>query len=537
MELFNKEKTIIAFSSISLFSSFSTAHAEILTADVFDSFEHLYYNNYIEEKDYQTIQRYKFKQLTENDRKILANIVAKILQTADDKTKNAPSEIDLTYKYANIQEQIIVDTAQLKITKEQFKNIAKDYEKAKHKAEMKTEKLVRRSVDGTSRLEILNPIKDKADNAQSELKSLTKKYLDAKLNVSKKETNLKALKKKLTDIENQLNTPTVNVNEKVQDDLSLIRAEFILELQKNGYIEDETAVNTLDAPISAVPMEDERFKLDGTVRLDYTKNYGDINNHRSRLRLRLYPDYNIDGNWHAKGMFEAEKAIDKDASFKLDRYYLEGNIGEVHTTIGAFSSNLGEGNIYDSKFTGLNLSTGKKTKYMFQTGKVNSADANSYSFSVSHNTPDYSILGGYHYFDMDGGKKIFEITAHKPLDKFDLGATILYGSDNSPKHYAAVFSLTHGKETGYPKAFIYWLKYYYQPSSTYATHTMNGTADYMSYRNHNSKYGFKGIGTGLNYFITKDILFSAEYYNLHGLGRKEHNQTIWLSLEYFFKNY
>jgi hypothetical protein len=59
-------------------------------------------------------------------------------------------------------------------------------------------------------------------------------------------------------------------------------------------------------------MEDERFKLDGSVRLDYTKNYGDINNNRSRLRLRLYPDYNIDGNWHAKGMLEAEKVAMED---------------------------------------------------------------------------------------------------------------------------------------------------------------------------------------------------------------------------------
>jgi hypothetical protein len=66
---------------------------------------------------------------------------------------------------------------------------------------------------------------------------------------------------------------------------------------------------------------------------------------------------------------------------------------------------------------------------------------------------------------------------------------------------------------------------------------MNGTADYMSYRNHSSKYGLRGFGAGFNYSITKDLLFSAEYYNLYGLGKKEHNQTLWLALEYFFKNY
>jgi hypothetical protein len=566
MILSKKEKTIIAFSSISLFNSFSMAHAEVLNASIFDSFDNLYYNNYIEEKDYQTIQQYKSKQLTKGERENLSNIVAKILQSADDKIKerNISSEIDLTYKYANIQEQIIIDTAQLKIAKEQLKNLTNNYEKAKHKAAVKTEKLVRHSIDGTSRLEIMTPLKNDATKAQNELKIATRRYLDAKQNVTKKEANLQALKEKQKDIELQLNSLSLETNEtsstknvlvqntstqnvstrksdtnaEVQNDLSKLRAEFLSELQKNGYIEDETAVNTLDAPFSSTPMEDERFKLDGTIRIDSLTNRGDIHNDRARLRLRLYPDYNIDGNWHIKGMAEAEKATDKDATFKLDRYFLEGNIGEAHTIAGVYSSNLAEGNIYDSKFTGLNISTGTKTKYTFQYGKANSAnDVNLYSATVEHKTPDYSILGGYHYFDIDGGKKIFELTAHKPLNGFDLGLTYLYGKDNSPKHNGFIASITHNKQINYDRSFISWLKYYYQPSSTYVSHTMNGTADYMSYRNHSSKYGFRGFSAGFNYSITKDLIFSAEYYNLYGLGKKEHNQTLWLALEYFFKNY
>ena len=162
------------------------------------------------------------------------------------------------------------------------------------------------------------------------------------------------------------------------DTVGKLRAEFMTELDSNGSLDNMNARQQLESNLPVEDVPDQRLKVDAEVRFDTGHSTGDNGNGtRSRIRARVYPDYNIDNNWHAIGMVEWEKTLNgnaysDDGKLKLDRYYLSGNIGEVHTDVGAFGCVMAEGNIYDSKFIGVRLQTGKPVKYAWSMEKLRS---------------------------------------------------------------------------------------------------------------------------------------------------------------------
>ncbi len=98
----------------------------------------------------------------------------------------------------------------------------------------------------------------------------------------------------------------------------------------------------------------KRLKIAGTVRYHYVTNDGDqrVNFDDSRLRARVYYDYNLDNNWHAHTMTESDRTLkgdsDKSGTIGFERGYVDGDIGVTRWTVGSFGYLLGDGNIYDS---------------------------------------------------------------------------------------------------------------------------------------------------------------------------------------------
>ena len=322
------------------------------------------------------------------------------------------------------------------------------------------------------------------------------------------------------------------------DDAGRLRAEFSGELGSMGYFDDENAQQ--QAVIERKPdhTQTPRLHLDGEVRLDHGMNSGSkLVDDRTRLRLRLFPDYNIDGNWHAKGMIESEKVIrgsGSEGKTSFDRYYLEGRSGITFLDIGAFGDMMAEGNIYDSKFTGIRAQVGKPVRYTFEMGKINSVHRAS-DIVASYDTSSYGVDAGYYHFDSLAGssaRSIYMLNYRKPLGKFNFGAMFLHGVDKRVGDgNGYVLTLSHGKEDTWKRgSLMLYGKYYRQPASTYVEHTMNGMADYMA-------GGFKGFGFGMSYTPKKDWLWTVEYDRLQDLKSNERNHTFWTSLTYFFKNY
>lgn len=314
------------------------------------------------------------------------------------------------------------------------------------------------------------------------------------------------------------------------------RVEYADELSAIGYFDRESSYMQASTEVKAPKISDKRFKIDGEARVDYGahsgyKSIGD----RSHARLRIYGDYNIDDNWHFISMLENEKILSgqgEDSWMDIDRWYLTGKVGSTQVDAGAFGSFLAEGNIYDSRFTGVRVSGKELFSYMAEAGTIKHAGfAAAAEASTTHDI--YTLGAGLYRFDLEdrGKRNIYMLNVHRPLGGlYDLGLMGLLGEDESRSEKGYVVSLTRGKENTWQRGNTYYfLKYYHQPYTTYVLHTMNGLADYMD--------GFEGIGAGIHYTVKSDWLLQAEYYNLKDLEEGGRNHTFWLALSYYFSNY
>lgn len=314
------------------------------------------------------------------------------------------------------------------------------------------------------------------------------------------------------------------------------RVEYADELSAIGYFDRESSYMQASTEVKAPKISDKRFKIDGEARVDYGAHsgYKSISD-RSHARLRIYGDYNIDDNWHFISMLENEKILSgkgEDSWMDIDRWYLTGKVGSTQVDAGAFGSFLAEGNIYDSRFTGVRVSGKEPFSYMAEAGTIKHAGfAAAAEASTTHDI--YTLGAGLYRFDLEdrGERNIYMLNVHRPLGGlYDLGLMGLLGEDESRSEKGYVVSLTRGKEKTWERGNTYYfLKYYHQPYTTYVLHTMNGLADYMD--------GFEGIGAGIHYTVKPDWLLQAEYYNLKDLEEGGRNHTFWLALSYYFSNY
>lgn len=314
------------------------------------------------------------------------------------------------------------------------------------------------------------------------------------------------------------------------------RVEYADELSAIGYFDRESSYMQASTEVKAPKISEKRFKIDGEARVDYGahsgyKSIGD----RSHARVRIYGDYNIDDNWHFISMLENQKILSgkgKDNWMDIDRWYLTGKVGSTQVDAGAFGSFLAEGNIYDSRFTGVRVSGKEPFSYMTEAGTIKHAGfAAAAEASTTHDI--YTLGAGLYRFDLKdrGERNIYMLNVHRPLGSlYDLGLMGLLGEDERTSEKGYVVSLTRGKEKTWQKGNAYYfLKYYHQPYTTYVLHTMNGLADYMD--------GFEGIGAGIHYTVKPNWLLQAEYYNLKDLEEDGRNHTFWLALSYYFSNY
>lgn len=314
------------------------------------------------------------------------------------------------------------------------------------------------------------------------------------------------------------------------------RVEYADELSAIGYFDRESSYMQASTEVKAPKPPEKRFKIDGEARVDYVAHsgYKSISD-RSRARVRIYGNYNIDDNWHFISMLENEKILSgkgEDSWMDIDRWYLTGKVGSTQVDAGAFGSFLAEGNIYDSRFTGVRVSGKEPFSYMAEAGTIKQAGfAAAAEASTTHDI--YTLGAGLYRFDLKdrGERNIYMLNVHRPLGGlYDLGLMGLLGEDERTSEKGYVVSLTRGKENTWQRGNAYYfLKYYHQPYTTYVSHTMNGLADYMD--------GFEGIGAGIHYTVKPDWLLQAEYYNLKDLEEGGRNHTFWLALSYYFSNY
>lgn len=226
------------------------------------------------------------------------------------------------------------------------------------------------------------------------------------------------------------------------------RVEYADELSAIGYFDRESSYMQAFTEVKVPKLSDKRFKIDGEARVDYGAHsgYKSISD-RSHARVRIYGDYNIDDNWHFISMLENEKILSgkgEDSWMDIDRWYLTGKVGRARVDAGAFGSFLAEGNIYDSRFTGVRVSGKEPFSYMAEAGTIKHAGfAAAAEASTTHDI--YTLGAGLYRFDLKdrGERNIYMLNVHRPLGGlYDLGLMGLLGEDESRSEKGYVVSLT-----------------------------------------------------------------------------------------------
>jgi len=463
----------------------------------------------------------------------------------------------LADEYGRVTALMVRDEMHVKLYREQEQIARRNYDQALRASRHAEETLARQSMRGVNRLEVMRPLQARAEAARTQLTSAARDYALTQMRREKRELAYEKLKERQSSLLTRLtaaDSPNGRedvplVRPQVMDAATRLRAEFIENLAASGYTDRENAEQQLYAPVLLPDVPEKRLKIDGQIRLDTRHSTGkESSKDRTRIRARIYPDYNIDGNWHAVGMIEAEKTIagdggDKDGQLKFDRWYLMGRSGVADVMVGQYGSTMAEGNVYDSKFRGIRLSAGVPITYTFEHGKIDRARKVT-GLTASYQTAVDTTEAGVYRFDKIGSavRTIYMGNYRRPLGIFDFGAMVLHGRDHAAGNGTGyVFTLERpGAGVWRPGSYSYWLKYYRQPSATYVSHTMNGMADYMNYDasgNGPLRGGFRGWGAGWSYTLKKNLFFSLEYYDLQDLTTRERSRTIWGALTGYFKNY
>ena len=491
----------------------------------------------------------------------------------------------LADEYGRLSSLAVRDEVHVKLYREQERLAKRALADAEAAAKQAEERLVRESLRGTNRLEVMQPLQEKASKARLRLQFAARDYALATMRREKRELALAKVSERRQEVFSRM-TPREGavqadaaacapaspvavavpaapdsipagvggaysygeplVEPGVMDEAMRLRAAFAEDLALMGYADEENAEQQLYSSVLLPEKPEPRLKVDAEVRADASRSGGiERGDSRARLRLRVFPDYDIDGNWHAAGMIEYEKYLNggtDDGKLRLDRYYLTGRSGVFDTTVGVFSADFAEGNIYDSKFRGLRLSVGNPVRYTLHYGKIERAHEVT-ALSASYDTPFYGVDAGMYRFDKINGaaRNIYMGNFRAPLGDFDFGAMLLHGTDHRAGNGTGYVLTLAKKGDGWrPGSMSYWLKYYRQPSATYVSHTMNGMADYMSYDATGDgprRGGFRGWGAGLSYTLQKDLMFGLEYYDLFDLDTARRSRTVWASLTGYFKNY
>ena len=342
-------------------------------------------------------------------------------------------------------------------------------------------------------------------------------------------------------------------------------------------------LDTLGVRVANLEAKADNVKITGEVRYHYVDNDAENYNkgYATALRTRLYVNGQINEDWTYTGMLENSQNLKNDAGdekVSFQRAYVNGKLGGLDIQAGRYSKALGEANVYDNRFDGIQASYGKDVKLtagygkaapssvgaseskgeepfgLYETAVVTRTRATAadevYYAELTGKVGALNMTAGYYDFnDIDTvinyngpmvkhtekgleDMSIWALSANYAFDKnFKLGAIYLMGEDE--------FAKTEVDDDGYVVTATYkgakasevgsWglvAKYYDQGATTYLNHTMNGAA--------NDMLGFEGYSVAANYTFAKNIVGQVEYYDLEAKEDSKEAKTLWSQVVFSF---
>ena len=301
--------------------------------------------------------------------------------------------------------------------------------------------------------------------------------------------------------------------------------------------------------------------------------WGNKSNHVADIRSRIWINGMINDDWTYTGMLQNVQNLNNNAgdeNTSFQRAYVDGKLGGMAVRAGRYNLVIADGNIYDTRADGLELSYGNKVKVKGFAGKATD-DITVVPFMINDgiNTETGDITNGGKYWGLavegelaKGLKATAGYTQFKDMGTgsvaFDNGNFDKTDIDNGIWHAGLSYDMGHFNlsamylkgdlsadklndrsdgninkaidkyldDDGFVIGLAYkgakaedagswgaWAKYYDQVAQTYVAHTTDANTFGMT--------GFKGFGVGANYTIAKNIVANVAYYNTESKLMKE----------------
>ena len=318
-------------------------------------------------------------------------------------------------------------------------------------------------------------------------------------------------------------------------------------------------LDTLGVRVANLEKKADNVKITGEVRYHYADNdaegvtalypnkdgkYVGKDGNENKLRSRIWVNGQINDDWTYTGMIENTQNFDNEAGdedVKFQRAYVNGKLGGVKVQAGRYNNKIAEGNIYDTRFDGVQASYGKDIKLTAGYGKATPSsvarvkNADVWYAELAGKVGALNLAAGYTDWDEINGEKdvdtdVWYASANYAFDKnFKLGAMYLQGDDQDfdiDEDGYVVTASYKGAKAAQVGSWGLVAKYYDQGATTYLDHTMNGLADNLA--------GFKGYSVAANYTFAKNIVGQVEYYDLEEKEADRDAETLWAQVVFTF---
>ena len=317
-------------------------------------------------------------------------------------------------------------------------------------------------------------------------------------------------------------------------------------------------LDTLGVRVAKLEKGADKVKITGNIRYNYEEtDLGGKDSDASNLRSRIWVKGEVNDDWSYTGMIEHTDNYgdddNEDGTVYYQRAYVNGKIGGMKVQAGRYNNNIMDGNIYDSRFDGVQVEYGKDIKLKAAYGKA--TPSTEYFTSDEVMTVELSgkvgvvgLTAGYYdfkdikqgnketFFDVDtliGDSEIVAVQATLPLAK-DLKLSGIYLTADADGEFkdiddeGYVVALNYkGAKASVPGSWGLTAKWYDQGRATYVDHTMNGAADKL--------VGFEGWGLFANYTLAKNIVAQVEWYDLEEKqGGERDAETLWTQVVFTF---
>ena len=318
-------------------------------------------------------------------------------------------------------------------------------------------------------------------------------------------------------------------------------------------------LDSLGVRVAALEKKSDNVKITGEARFRYADSKGKGNvadSYVGDLRSRIWITGQVNDDWSYTGMiqniqyFAGDYKGDEKTDFQ--RAYVQGKLGGMAVTAGRYNAFFADGNIYDNRADGVELSYGDKVKLSLAAGKATDKITKLYvlegttggNYAGGALSADFGAVnataGYYNFKDIlqkDSGidNAIWFVGAGTSFGDFGLNAMYLKGDASYQGHDldgldddGYTVGLTwKGAEAAKAGSYGLFANYYDLGGQTYIAHTTD--ADTFDGE------GFKGYGVGANYTVAKNMVFTAAYYDTKSkLNSSDKDKIIWTDLTFTF---